>query len=61
MLGVRSIHTPLKGESARRFLEKLVRVQTGNLNDEDRKDIEYMKKCKRELPELVWPDSMLSK
>ena len=48
MLGVRDNHAPLKGEAARRFLEKLVRVQTGNLNDDDRKEIEAIEKRKRE-------------
>ena len=55
MLGVRSIHAPLKGESARRFLEKLVRVQTGNLNNEDREDIEAIEKQRREAKwEIEW-------
>lgn len=49
---------PLKGESAKRFLEKLVRVQTGNLNSEDRKDLAEIRKRRQELPKLEWPDLM---
>lgn len=48
MLGVRSNHAPLKGEAARRVMEKLIRVQTGNLNEEDRKEIKTIEKRKRE-------------
>lgn len=48
MLGVRDNHSPLKGEAAKRVMEKLVRVQTGHLNDEDRKEIEAIKKREKE-------------
>ena len=48
MLGVKDSHGVLTGDSARRFIEKLVRVQTGNLNDEDKKEIEAIKKQRRE-------------
>jgi len=48
MLGVRDNHAPLKGEAAKRVLEKLVRVQTGNLNEEDMKEIKAIEKRKRE-------------
>lgn len=58
MLGVKSIHAPLRGESARRFLEKLVRMQTGNLNSEDRKDLEEIRKRRQELPTIEWPNLM---
>lgn len=47
MLGVRDNHAPLKGEAAKRVLEKLVRVQTGNLNEEDKKEIEAIEQRKR--------------
>lgn len=48
MLGARDNHAPLKGEAAKRVLEKLVRVQTGNLNEEDMKEIKAIEKRKRE-------------
>ncbi len=48
MLGVRDNHDPLKGEAAKRVIEKLVRVQTGNLNEEDMKEIKAIEKRKRE-------------
>lgn len=58
MLGVKSIHAPLKGESARQFLERLVRVQTGNLSNEDIRDLEEIKKRRQKLPRIEWPDIM---
>lgn len=58
MLGVRDSHQALSGESARRFLLKLVRMQTKNLNEEDRKDLEEIRKRKQELPKLEWPELM---
>ena len=55
MLGVRDNHSPLKGEAARRVMEKLIRVQTGNLNEEDRKEIEAIEKQRREAEwEVEW-------
>lgn len=48
MLGVRSSHTTLRGKSARRFLEKFVRIQTGNLNADDIKEIKAIEKRRRE-------------
>ena len=60
MLGIRGSHEPLKGESAKRFLEKLVRIQTGNLNDEDKRDMEAIKEREQTLPKLGWPNTMLS-
>ena len=48
MLGVRDNHAPLKGEAAKRVLAKLVRVQTGNLNEEDKKEIKAIEQRKRE-------------
>lgn len=48
MLGVRDNYAPLRGEAAQRVMEKLIRVQTGNLNDEDRKEIEAIEKRKKE-------------
>lgn len=39
MLGVKDSHTALSGEAAKRFLSKLIRVQTGHLNEEDKKDL----------------------
>lgn len=48
MLGVRDSHGVLSGDSAKRIMEKLVRVQTGNLNDEDKKEIETIEKKRRE-------------
>ena len=48
MLGVRSSHTTLRGESARRFLEKFVRIQTGNLNADDIKEIKAIERRRKE-------------
>lgn len=48
MLGFRDNHAPLKGEAARRVMEKLIRVQTGHLNDEDKKELEAIEKQKKE-------------
>ena len=48
MLGFRDNFGPLKGDAARRVIEKLVRVQTGNLNDEDRKEIEAIERQRRQ-------------
>lgn len=60
MLGVKDSHTALSGENAKRFLTKLIRVQTGNLTEEDKRDLEIIKKRKQNLPELKWPDLMLT-
>ena len=48
MLGFRDNHAPLKGEAARRVMEKLIRVQTGHLNDEDKKELEAIEKQNKE-------------
>ena len=55
MLGVKDSHGVLTGGSAKRFIEKLIRVQTGNLNDEDRKEIATIKKRRKESKwQIVW-------
>jgi hypothetical protein len=56
MLGVRSEHKPLRGKAAKKFLSKLVRVQTGHLNEEDRKEIANIEKFNREnkIQEIEW-------
>ena len=55
MLGVRDNHAPLKGEAAKRVLAKLVRVQTGNLNEEDKKEIKAIGQRKREAKwNITW-------
>ncbi len=55
MLGVRDNHAPLKGEAAKRVLAKLVRVQTGNLNEEDKKEIKAIEQRKREAKwNITW-------
>ena len=48
MLGVRDNHAPLKGEAAKRVLAKLVRVQTGNLNEEDKKEIKAIEQSNKQ-------------
>lgn len=37
MLGVKSTREPLQGEIAKRFIEMIMRMESGNLNEEDRK------------------------
>lgn len=43
MLGIRSDHSPLKGKEAMKVMSKLVRVQTNNLNEEDKKELASIK------------------
>ncbi|UKK56936.1 hypothetical protein [Prevotella communis] len=45
----------MKGEAAKRVLAKLVRVQTGNLNEEDKKEIKAIEQRKREAKwNITW-------
>lgn len=52
MLGVKSRRKPITGEFAHNLREQIRRYETGQLNEEDRKRIDFLNQPRKH--EVVW-------
>lgn len=54
MLGFKSEHKTIKGSIAQGILSKMVRIQTGQLNDADKMELESIRQGKNKNIVVRW-------
>lgn len=55
MLGHPSVHNPIKGRLAKELQEKLWRITTNNLNENDKRELSEIRMRKKDCKyEVIW-------
>lgn len=55
MLGHPSVHKPIRGRFAKELQEKLWRITTNNLNENDKRELSEIRKRRKDCKyEVIW-------